>query len=225
MSDDDSALANFAGLVRLFPLPNLVLFPSVIQGLHIFEPRYRQMMADSVAADMLMATVLLQPGWEKDYDGRPAVFSVACLGRVSHYEQLPDGRYNLRLKGLSRLRLREEVPAPKLYRVSRAELLQEVVPDDLHRLAELRKMLAEAVLPRFPADGQAHQQLKELFEGDMPLPHLCDMLAYALPLPLELKQQLLEEVCVPTRAEVMASALRIRTAAGARKFPPEFSPN
>lgn len=225
MIDDDAALANFTGLVRLFPLPNLVLFPHVIQGLHIFEPRYRQLMADTVAADMVMGLVLLRPGWEKDYDERPPIHPVACFGRVTHYEQLADGRYNLRVKGVSRTRLVEEVPAPKLYRVARAELIADVVPEGLPRLAELRRQLSDAVLPRFPADGPAHHQLRELFEGDTPLAQLCDMLAYALPLPLELKQQLLEEPHVAVRVEVMASALKVRTAVGERKFPPEFSAN
>jgi len=144
---------------------------------------------------------------------------------VSQHELLADGRYNLRVKGLSRVRLGEEVPAPKLYRVARAELVADEVPDSLTRLSELRRRLSEAVLPRFPADSPAHRQLRELFDGDTPLAQLCDMLSYALPLPLELKQQLLEEPRVAVRAEVMASALRTRASAGERKFPPEFSTN
>ena len=63
MSQDPLTLENFTGTVRLFPLPNLVLFPNVAQPLHVFEPRYRQLMADSLAADRLIAMALLQPGW------------------------------------------------------------------------------------------------------------------------------------------------------------------
>jgi Lon protease-like protein len=225
MTDDQMALAAFNGTVRLFPLPNLVLFPQVIQGLHIFEPRYRQLTADTISSDLLMALVLLQPGWEKDYDGRPPVFSVACLGRISHYEQLPDGRYNLRFKGLARVRLKTELPVPKLYRVAEAEIVPDITPNNLGRLASLRKLLADIVLPRFPADGPAHRQLRELFQSDTPLANLCDLLAYALPLPLELKQQLLEEPDVQVRVEVMASALKIRSVVHERKFPPDFSVN
>ena len=81
MSDDLSPLTHFAGTARLFPLPNLVLFPHVMQPLHIFEPRYREMTADALATDRLIALALLQPGWEADYDGKPAVYPVACLGR------------------------------------------------------------------------------------------------------------------------------------------------
>jgi uncharacterized protein len=60
--NDSITLVNFSGIARLFPLPNLVLFPQVVQGLHIFEPRYRQLMADVLVADQLMALILLKPG-------------------------------------------------------------------------------------------------------------------------------------------------------------------
>ena len=63
MSADHPPLSDFAGTARLFPLPNLVLFPHVMQPLHIFEPRYRQMTADALAGDRLIAVVLLKPGW------------------------------------------------------------------------------------------------------------------------------------------------------------------
>jgi Lon protease-like protein len=223
--DDLSALAAFAGTARLFPLPNLVLFPQVVQGLHVFEPRYRQMMADAVAGDMLIALALLRPGWEKEYDGRPPIEPVACLGRVGPYEELPDGRYNLRLKGLARVRVVEEVPTDRLYRVARVELIPDAADADLARLVELRRELTEAVLARFPADGSAHRQLAELLAGDTPLGAVCDLLGYALPLPLDLKQRLLAEPRAEVRAEVLADALRVKAAARDRKFPPDFSAN
>src|SRR5262245_20349927 len=92
------SLEGFAGLARLFPLPNLVLFPHVIQPLHIFEPRYRQLLADALVDDRLMAMALLQPGWEKDYHQRPPIHPVVCLGRIFKEEKLADGRYNLLLQ-------------------------------------------------------------------------------------------------------------------------------
>src|SRR5271155_3631888 len=75
-------LAEFSGKARLFPLPNLVFFPQVMQPLHIFEPRYRQMTADALEEDRLIALVLPRPGWDKPYAGSPAIHSVACLGRI-----------------------------------------------------------------------------------------------------------------------------------------------
>jgi Lon protease-like protein len=81
MSDEHSSLAGFGGSVRLFPLPNLVLFPHVMQPLHIFEPRYRQMTAEALQDDRFIAMVLLKPGWEAEYAGQPAIHDIACLGK------------------------------------------------------------------------------------------------------------------------------------------------
>jgi len=79
---DDLAFSSeeFSGRARLFPLPNLVLFPHVIQPLHIFEPRYVELLRDAIQSDKLIAISLLAPGWEDDYDGRPTIEPVACLG-------------------------------------------------------------------------------------------------------------------------------------------------
>src|ERR1043166_7685398 len=108
MSDEASPLADFGGTARLFPLPDLVLFPHVVQPLHVFEPRYRQLLADALADDRLLALALLRPGWEEDYDKQPPIYDVVCLGRVFQEERLPDGRYNLMLHGLSRARVLQE---------------------------------------------------------------------------------------------------------------------
>ena len=231
MTDDQLALARFPGLARLFPLPNLVFFPQVVQALHVFEPRYRQMMADALAGDNLIALVALRDDWEQTYDGQPEVEPIACLGRITQHEILPDGRYTLRLRGLARVRLIEEVPSDKLYRVARAEPLPDVIPADLKQLTSLRRKLSDVVLPRFEVAGPAHRHLTELFAGEMPLGTLCDMLAYALPLEQELKQTLLGEPHVTLRADLLMNALRLDPgddpfdAEPARKFPPDFSPN
>lgn len=224
MSDDREVLAAFGGDARLFPLPNLVLFPQVIQGLHIFEPRYRKMTADALAGDHLIALVLLCPGWEDD-DDRPEVERIACLARVIQHEHLPDGRYNLRVRGLARLHLVEEYLTDRPYRLARGEPVPDVIPADLKRLKVLRRELAEAVLPRFEPAGPARQQLEELFGSDTPLGNVCDTLAYALPVPVELKQQILAEPHVDTRAEILTHAMRVVKPAEDRKFPPDFSTN
>ena len=235
MSEDHAALARFPGVARVFPLPNMVFFPQVVQGLHIFEPRYRQMAADAIAGDQLVALVALTEDWEQTYDDRPAIEPVGCLGRITHYERLPDGRYNLRLRGLSRVRFLDELPADKLYRVWRAEPLPDIVPADLKHLSALRKSLAAAVLPRFEPSGPAHAHLLDLFSGETPLGSLCDMLAYALPLDQPVKMALLAEPHVSLRADLLTQTLLatdpddgpslLGGPPGGRAFPPEFSPN
>ena len=227
MNDDQHALANFSGAARLFPLPNPVLFPHVVQPLHVFEPRYRRLTADTLAGDRLIALVLLKPGWEDDYDARPDVYPVACLGRVVADQLLPDGRYNLLLRGLSRIRLLNEVLDDMPYRTAHAELLPDVPPPSLEEAKRLRTALAERVLPRF-ADGPARDQLRELFQGELTLGALCDILGFALPFPVEHKQALLEQPETARRAEqllTLLDALVSSPAVGDRKFPPDFSPN
>jgi Lon protease-like protein len=225
MSEDRQALDAFDGVTRLFPLPNLVFFPHVVQELHVFEPRYRQLMADSLAADRLISLVLLKSDSDVDDGDPPAIEDVACLGRITQFEKLPDGRYNLRLRGLARARILQELPAKKPYRTAKVELLPDLAPPDLDGLVALRKKLAEVVLAQFDPGGHAHGQLKDLFAGEMPLGEVCDVLSYALPVPLELKQHLLADPGVEQRVEMLFHALTPRPAPANRIFPPQFSPN
>ena len=103
--------------IPLFPLPNVVLFPNVFLPLHVFEPRYRAMIGDALDGDRIVGMVLLQPGYEADYEGRPPVFPIGCAGLITRAEPLGDGRYNVILRGLERFRIeREDTDRP--YRVA-----------------------------------------------------------------------------------------------------------
>ena len=95
-------------LLPLFPLPNVVLFPNVFLPLHIFEPRYREMVADALKHDRLIGMALLRPGWQRDYEGRPPVYPIGCSGVITHADRLPDGRYNIVLRGVQRFRILDE---------------------------------------------------------------------------------------------------------------------
>src|SRR5262249_40425492 len=162
MNDD---LSSFSGEARLFPLPNLVMFPHVVQPLHIFEPRYRQMTADTLAGDQLLAITLLKPGWEEEYQRQPALFPIACLGRVIADKQLPDGRYSLLLRGLSRVRIQEELATDKPYRSARVDLLPDVSELSLEEAREARARLGELVLARFSGPESEKTQIREMLEG------------------------------------------------------------
>src|SRR5262249_26843384 len=108
----------FDGTARLFPLPNLVLFPHVAQPLHVFEPRYRQLMADAWAGVGLTTMAVWRPGWEEDYHKSPPIHPVVCVSQITQEERLADGRYNLVLQGLSRARIVEELTTDRLYRMA-----------------------------------------------------------------------------------------------------------
>ncbi|MBM4121072.1 MAG: Lon family ATP-dependent protease [Nitrospira sp.] len=92
----------------LFPLPNVVFFPKMYLPLHIFEPRYRAMVADAAAGGRCIGMVLLKEGWEQDYYGNPPIFEMGCVGRLVSVQPLPDGRYNILLQGLHRFEVREQ---------------------------------------------------------------------------------------------------------------------
>ena len=105
-------------LLPLFPLPNLVFFPRTRLPLHIFEPRYRQMISDAVAADQRFGIVLLRPGWEPDYFGAPAIHTLGTIGQIEQAVPLEDGRYNILVRGEVRFRVVGEV-SREPYRTAR----------------------------------------------------------------------------------------------------------
>ncbi len=96
-------------IIPIFPLPNVVFFPDTYLPLHIFEPRYREMVADAGKENGCIGMALLKEGWERDYDGNPAVFSLGCVGRIQTVRPLRDGRSNLILHGLTRYVIEEEL--------------------------------------------------------------------------------------------------------------------
>jgi Lon protease-like protein len=230
MSDDYADLDNFGGMVRLFPLPNVVLFPFVMLPLHIFEPRYRQMTGDALATDRLIAMALLQPGWEPDYEGEPAVYPVACLGRIIAEQRLQNGRYNILLRGIRRIRIRQEVHNGRLYRGAEVELLEDSGAPAGKTGRTLRRRLTKQVPAWFPAPVAGLEQLQKLLQTDLPLGALCDIVSFALPLTIEAKQRLLEQTDVQERVRWLLHYLETNEpppvpSAAQRVFPPEFSRN
>ncbi len=114
-------LATFAGTAPLFPLPDVVHFPHLLLPLHIFEPRYREMVADAIEGDRLLAMALLKPG-STTTEGSPPIHNTVCLGRITANQQTADGRYYLVLQGLSRARIVREENDDLAYRMAELEL-------------------------------------------------------------------------------------------------------
>lgn len=221
---------NFNGRVRLFPLPNLVLFPHVLQPLHIFEPRYKAMFEEAVADDRLIAMSLLAPGWEGDYEGRPPLEPIACLGRVATWHAVEDNRYNLLLLGLRRVRILRELPADKLFREAEVEILEDIYPTGgAAARPALQRQLVEAFQKVLPQTAESREQLEQLASSHLPLGMLTDIMSFTLGLPLETKYLLLTERNVDRRAEHLAEYFardpNTPTSADGQEFPPKFSAN
>jgi Lon protease-like protein len=165
-------------MIPIFPLPNVVLFPNVFLPLHIFEPRYREMVRDALSGDRIIGMVLLRPGYEADYEGRPPIYPIGCAGVVTHSEPLADGRYNIVLRGIEKFRVTDE-DRSRSYRIANVEALPEAIAEcDRVPLRQQRQRL-EALLaaalertgaePRFPpavADEDLVNALAQYMELD-----------------------------------------------------------
>jgi uncharacterized protein len=184
--------------LKVFPLPSAVLFPHSVLPLHIFEPRYREMVRDALAGDSVMALGGLQPGWEGSYAGRPPLAPLLCVGTILWHEEVEDGRYNLLLQGVCRARVLQELPERKLYREVQAQLL----PDAPYAGPEeesLRQAVFELAGRVPPSFAENLLPVAARASGGV----LADVVAAALVPETERRLQLLEELDVGERLALL----------------------
>ena len=197
----------------LFPLPNVVLFPNVFLPLHIFEPRYRRMVADALDGDRLIGMVLLRPGWEADYEGRPPVYAIGCAGLVTHAEPLADGRYNIVLRGLEKFRILEEDDS-RGYRVATVDtLMEETSEQDRSEIRQERRRLETLLVPQ-PEGRQADAKVPP----SMPDEDLVNALAQYLELEPVEKQALLERQGLLARCRSLIELLEMKVITSQHKW-------
>ena len=210
-------VALMSDLLPLFPLPNVVLFPNVFLPLHIFEPRYREMVADAEAGDRMIGMVLLRQGWERDYEGRPPVYRTGCSGVMTHVERLPDGRYNIVLRGIERFRIISEHEG-RTYRLAAIETLVEpaLTADARAAVRNCRAKLESLLAPAAGVDVRESHGTSGQPRGEAAIPSamtdedLVNALAQYLDLePLE-KQALLEQASLRARAEALVELLEMK---------------
>ena len=194
--------------IPIFPLPNVVLFPIVFLPLHIFEPRYRLIVSDALAGERMIGMVLLQPGYEADYEGCPAVYEIGCAGLITHVERLSDGRFNIVLRGLERFRIiGEEAPSSTvLYRRALvAPLTDGDAPARPDLLKSERQKLEALLAPLFTGTLAARGLPQQ-----MPDDELINALAQYLELePIE-KQALLERDGPLARGRALVELLEMK---------------
>jgi uncharacterized protein len=196
-----SAPGGLPAVIPIFPLESPTLFPNASFPLHIFEPRYRAMIADALKGDRIIGMVMLQPGHESEYEGRPPIFPIGCAGLIIDYEQLPDGRYNIVLGGLVKFRVTDEDNS-RMYRLARVETIPEVLDDRgtaaLHEQRERLSSLLSALSDQFgfpqPPPGVPDEQV-------------VDELAEHLPLSPLSRQKLLEQETPLARANTLVKLL------------------
>jgi Lon protease-like protein len=193
--------------VPLFPLPGVVLFPRAVLPLHIFEERYKTMMADALRGDRQIAMALLRPGWEREYHGKPAIDPVVCVGNILSHERLPDGKYNLLLQGQARARIVREHDSDSPYRVAELQALPETEASSADMDAErdrLSRLFRTAMLGGTPVGRQFSTLLAA---GDLRTQDVADLVAFNYLEDVALKQSLLGESDVLLRVRRTLDAL------------------
>jgi Lon protease-like protein len=192
--------------VCIFPLPEVALFPHALLPLHVFEPRYREMVRDCLAGDRKMAVAALEPGYEANYHGRPPVRPVCGLGELVAHDGLPDGRSNILLRGTRRVRILEELPPDHEYRVVRYAPLDDTYRDELDRARAVRDlvMLADQIALKLPSGADT---LRQLVRSEVEVGALTDVLASALITEPAERQLLLETVEVAARVERVSAEM------------------
>tara|TARA_B100000902_G_scaffold308702_1_gene297926 strand:- start:1340 stop:1987 length:648 start_codon:yes stop_codon:yes gene_type:complete len=197
-------------IIPVFPLSNFIIFPKTTVPLNIFEPRYVEMINDSIKTNKLIG--MIQPKISKQNENNaPMLHQIGCLGKMTSFNESDDGRYLIDLKGIIRFKISKEVKSDKLYR--KCEVNYETYFTDLDKKKEnLRFSDLELIF----------KDLKSLFEKrgfiinwkaleKQSLDETINALAMASPFTLEEKQVLLEAVSLDLRKSKIAEILSTYT--------------
>jgi len=180
-------------VVPLFPLPNVLLYPGAVLPLHVFEPRYVELVEDMNAAGLdRIALALLQPGWKDRYFDQPPFYEIGGLGRLISTQPAQDGRYNILLEGLGRARLTEAPSARKYRCVSAQQLDESEAPTDG---GKLRQQLLDAL------SSWSEDQVE--LDPSRGVSYLSDVLLLTLGVPIEEKQRIFEQLDPVARAHAV----------------------
>jgi Lon protease-like protein len=201
----------------IFPLREVVLFPHAAIPLHIFEDRYREMIADALDASGQIAMAVFEgERWAEEYHGRPPVRPAVCVGQILQHESLPDGRFNVILQGVCRARIEEEIPdedSDTLYRTARLEPVGVNASDeglDLSR-ERVRDLLDTAQLKQFVdmrGEPIAETIMGYIDRPDVPTTAVLDLVGHLIVREPNVKYGLLAEPDIELRAEMVEHELR-----------------
>ena len=202
---------NLPKKIPVFPLSNFIIFPKTTVPLNIFEPRYIEMVNDSMKSNKLIG--MIQPKTFKNFDNSklPALHKIGCLGKINSFKELDDGRYLIELKGLIRFEIEKEINTNKKYREVEVNF-----NNYLHDLDEKKEDL------KFSDLEMIFKDFKTLFERrgfiinwkaleKQSLDETINALAMTSPFSLEEKQVLLEAKNLDVRKTKIAQILNTYT--------------
>jgi len=203
--DARAALRQALAALKVFPLHGVTVLPGTPEPFHVFEPRYRALVRDALEGDRILAV----PGLFGKSDAmalRPPLRAVCGAGIIEAVERHDDGRFDIVLRGIARVRLLEERPARALYREFRAELIDDVLPaggaDALApRLESLRQIVLD-LATRLPAESGATQLAEAVAQMKDPSA-IADLVAAAAVAESDPRQRILEEADVARRIDLV----------------------
>lgn len=179
-------------VIPIFPLPRVVLLPSEVLPLHVFEPRYIELVRDAVASHRVIGMVEVLPGHEDELPQSPPVRDIGCVGFVAAHEELEDGRFVMWLLGLERFHIERELDVPTSYR--QVQVRYQPTPESPKRLAGIRPLRQE-LRTLLPTLVDLDDSSREQFANHMAEVSDAQLIALAsqiLELPSDRKQTLLE---------------------------------
>lgn len=192
--------------IPLFPLPHVVLFPRAVLPLHIFEPRYRTMLADALSTHSSLAVPLVAPGGQLDAANNPRICRIAGAGAIIEHHMLADGRSNVVLHGVARIEI-EELPFVPPYRRAKGKILH-----DIHtpvKSADRTALLAEAsafAAEVYKRDPNFSFRLPPSLEPGA----IADVCAHSLVIDSAARQRILEQLDVAERVKMVLEELVIQ---------------
>ena len=200
---------NFPNQIPVFPLSNFIIFPKTTVPLNIFEPRYIDMIDDSMKSDKIIG--MIQPKNSNNKQINPELHEVGCLGKITSFKETEDGRYLIELKGLIRFKKIEEIKTELKYRTIKVDF-----SDYQHDLDNIEEII------KFSDLELIFKDLKALFEKrgfiinwkaleKQSLNETINALAMASPFSLEEKQVLLEAENLGIRKNKIAQILSTYT--------------
>jgi len=202
-------MKKFPKIIPIFPLSNFIIFPKTSVPLNIFEPRYIDMINDSMKSNKFIG--MIQPKNSNNNQSEPILHDIGCLGKITSFKETEDGRYLIELKGLIRFKILQEIKNSKSYREYEID-----IKNFNHDLEEKNENL------KFSDLEMIFKDLKSLFEArgfiinwkeleKQSLDETINALAMASPFTLEEKQVLLEAKNLTARKSRITEILNTYT--------------
>ena len=202
-------MKNLPTKLPVFPLSNFIIFPKTTVPLNIFEPRYIDMINDSMQSDKLIG--MIQPKNSLDKKNRPELYEIGCAGKITSFNETEDGRFLIELKGLTRFKNVKEIETEKKYRILEVSY-ENFYQDLINKKEEIKFSDLELIF----------KDLKSLFEKrgfiinwkaleKQSLDETINALAMASPFTLEEKQILLEAENLDLRKNKIGEILKTYT--------------